>query len=112
MLETVFNSKAVELLMLHLYHYGEVYAYGLARDTGMALSGVQKQLARLEAAGLLVSREVGKTRVYTFNPKSPYVKPLKGILQIAYETLPLVTREKMFAVRRRPRRAGKPVLKS
>ena len=112
MLASIFNGKVAETTMLYLYHYGEVYASGLARDAGLSLSSVQTQLAKFENAGLLVSREVGKVRIYTFNPKSPYVKPLRALLQVAYETLPLATRQKMFSTRRRPRRRGKPVLKS
>ncbi|MDR1144968.1 MAG: winged helix-turn-helix domain-containing protein [Verrucomicrobiales bacterium] len=112
MLSVIFNGKVAEKVMLHLYHYGEIHASGIARDAALTVSSVQAQLAKFENAGLLVSRLVGKVRIYSFNPKSPYARPLKELLRVAYETLPLTVRQKMFAARRRPRRAGKPVLPS
>lgn len=45
--------------MLDLFHYGEVYATGMAKDLGVALSPVQRQLEKFEAAGLLISKMVG-----------------------------------------------------
>jgi hypothetical protein len=60
-------------------------------------------------AGVLISKEAGRSRVYSFNPKSPIVKPVKELVEIAYESIPLVERQKIFATRRRPRRKGKPV---
>lgn len=110
MLATILGSKVAERLMLSLYHYGEIHASGLANDSGYALSAVQSQLKRFEDQGLLVSRMVGKTRLYTFNPKSPFMKPFQDLLQVAYETLSLNEKEKLFKTRRRPRRPGKPVI--
>jgi hypothetical protein len=109
-LETLFGNRTTERILLHLFHYGEIHARGIARDYGAALTPFLRQLNRLEAAGVLASREVGRTRIYQFNPKSPYVTPLKKLVEIAYESIPLQEREKIFHVRRRPRRKGKPVL--
>jgi DNA-binding transcriptional ArsR family regulator len=94
MLVTIFNSELAETIMLQLYQHEEIYASGLARDAGLTLSAVQKQLARFEKAGLLVSRQIGKTRLYAFNLQNPYVSPLMAMLKIAYETLPLAKRER------------------
>ncbi|WP_434685931.1 hypothetical protein [Pseudanabaena minima] len=44
------------------------------------MSTVQKQLQKFEDSGLLVSRSVGKTRLYTWNPRSPFVEQLKLLL--------------------------------
>jgi len=98
--------------MLYLFHYGEAYPNGLARDQGIALSQVQKQLDKFEVAGLLVSKRLGTTRIYEFNPKLGVVKKIKELLEIFYEAIPLDERERMFSTRRRPRRRGKPVLKA
>ena len=109
-LETLFGNRTTERILLHLLHYGEIYARGIARDYDSVISPFLRQLGRLEDAGILVSREVGRTRLYQFNPKSAYVKPLKELVEIAYENIPLSEREKIFHARRRPRRKGKPVL--
>lgn len=106
----LFGGKVVSAVLLQLYHYSEGYAAGMASDTGYALSAIQRQLQRLENAGILVSRAAGKTRLYSINPKSAYAIPLKNVLKVAYETLSLAERELTFPTRRRPRRPGKPVL--
>lgn len=110
MLEGIFGNRTAERVLLHVFHYGEIHASAIAKDYGVALNPVKGQLDRFERAGILVSKEMGRTRVYSFNPKSVLVKPVKELLGIVYEAIPLREREKIFGVRRRPRRKGKPVL--
>ena len=108
-LEALFGNRTAAKLMLYLFHYGEAYATGMARDLGSALSPVQRQLDKFEAAGLLISKMVGNTRVYSFNPRQPATKKLKELIQVFYEAMSLQERERLFSRRRRPRRRGKPV---
>lgn len=110
MLEGIFGNKTAERVLLHIFHYGEIHASAIANDYKMALNPIKQQLIRFENAGVLVSKEVGRSRTYRFNPKSPWVAPLKDLLKIGYEAIPLSERERLFGVRRRPRRQGKPVL--
>lgn len=110
MLEGIFGNKTAEKALLHVYHYSEIHASAIAHDYGLALDPIKKQLERFEAAGVLSAKQVGRSRVYTFNPKSPYLGPIKELLKIVYESIPLREREQIFGVRRRPRRKGKPVL--
>jgi predicted transcriptional regulator len=109
MLEGVFGNKTAEKVLLHIFHYGESHASGIAQDFEMSLNPVIQQLNRFESAGILVSKEAGRSRIYSFNPKSVLSKPLKELIEIAYESIPLSERQKIFATRRRPRRKGKPV---
>lgn len=109
MLEGIFGNKSTEKVLLHIFHYGESHA-AIATDFKTAATPIIQQLNRLEAAGILVSKLVGRSRVYTFNLKSPFVKPIKEIIAIAYESIPLKERQLIFETRRRPRRKGKPVL--
>ena len=109
-LEALFGNRTAAKLMLYLFHYGEAYATGAARDLGIALSPVQRQLDKFELAGLLVSKMVGNTRVYSFNPSQPATRKLKELIQVFYEAMSSEERERLFATRRRPRRRGKPVL--
>ena len=108
-LEALFGNRSAALLMLYLLHHGEAYPSGAARDLGLSLSPVQRQLEKFEAAGFLVSKLLGSTRIYTFNPKFPATSKLLALVQVFYEGLPLKERERMFGQRRRPRRRGKPV---
>jgi DNA-binding transcriptional ArsR family regulator len=111
MLEKILGSETAMKIMLHLFHYSEIYPTAVAKDYQISLSAVQKQFARFEEAGILVSKLVGKTRVYLFNKKSPTVKPFMALVKVYYDGLSLDDKEKIFAARRRPRRPGKPVLK-
>ena len=109
MLEGIFGNRTAEKALLHLFHYGEIHPSAVARDHRVAVDPIRRQLERFERSGVLVARSVGRARVYAFNPKSPYVRPLREILRIAYESIPLADRERIFP-RRRPRAKGKPVL--
>ena len=106
------GSKTAELCLLHLFHYGESYGRAIVDDFAgrVTLLNVQRQLEKLELAGLLVSKTAGRTRIYTWNPKSPYVKPLKEMVRIQYESLSSEDRQNLFSKRRRPRRKDKPVI--
>lgn len=110
-LETLLGSRTAEKVLLYLVHHGEAYPNGAARDLGISLGAVQRQLDRLEGAGFLISRLLGRTRVYTFNPKHPGTAALRKLLEFYYEAIPLSEREAMFRTRRRPRRRGKPVIR-
>ena len=111
MLDQIFGSETAMKIMLHLYHYQEIYPTAVARDYQIALSAVQKQFQRFEDANILVSKLVGKTRVYFFNMKNPATKPFIELIKVYYDGLSLEDKEKIFKERRRPRRPGKPVIK-
>jgi len=69
---------------------------------------VQKQLRKFEQVGILVSRMVGTSRIYTWNPRDPALEGLKELLrQTLDEGIPEKTLEKYFRQRQRPRRQGK-----
>ncbi len=97
--------------MLYLFHYQEAYARGAGRDLGIAVSAVQRQLDKFENAGLLVSRMVGNTRLYSFDPRHPATAKLKDLIRVFYEAMTTKERERLFPARRRPRRRGKPVIR-
>jgi DNA-binding transcriptional ArsR family regulator len=111
MLDKILGSDTAMKIMLHLCHYGEIYPSAVANDYQISLSAVQKQFERFEDAGVLVSKLVGKTRVYLFNKKSPVTKPFIDLVKVYYDSLSLPDKEKIFASRRRPRRPGKPIIK-
>jgi hypothetical protein len=109
MLEGIFGNKTAEKVLLHIFHYGESHASGIAKDFNAALNPIIQQLDRFEESGVLVSKEVGRSRIYSFNAKSPLANPVRKLIEIAYEGIPLLERQKIFETRRRPRRKGKPI---
>ena len=110
MLDKLFGTQTAGFVLLHLHHYGEVYARGLARDLDISLSAIQKQLQKFEDAGVVVSKLMGRTRIYTFNKKLPLTKPLIELIDVVYSSMNLSDKEQLFKTRQRPRRPGKPVI--
>ena len=86
MLEGLLGNKSAEKVMLALYANKELHASAIAQMYDTALDPIKKQLERFEDAGFLVSRVVGRSRLYSFNEKSPIIEPLKELLAIAYKT--------------------------
>jgi hypothetical protein len=107
MLEAAFGSLAAERVLLFLHRYERAYGRQMAVAFDMPVSEVQKQLRKLELGGLLVSQTVGRTRVYTWNPRSVFVASLRSLLQVVLENLPPEQRRPYRDARRRPRRSGK-----
>lgn len=109
MLESLFGSNAREKVLLFLYGRQEGYAREIARFFETGLASVQKQLERLEAGGVIYSRPAGRTLLYALNPRFPFLKELRTLLEKALSFYPPDFRERLVMVRKRPRRRGKPL---
>jgi DNA-binding transcriptional ArsR family regulator len=107
MLEAIFGSSAAERVLIYLQNYEQGYGREIAATLDMAQSQVRKQLEKFESGGILVSRLVGQTRLYQWNPRNPLVPPLRGLLSKAIDSLPREDRERYLRRRTRPRRGGK-----
>jgi hypothetical protein len=107
MLAPLLNSENKERVLIFLFARQEGYATEIARFFGTDLYGIQNQLDKLEAGGILVSKSVGRTRVYTFNPRYAFIDELKGLLERALSFYPQELRYELLMNRRRPKmRAG------
>jgi hypothetical protein len=108
MLEPLLGSTNAERVLIFILARGEGYAREMALFFETDLYGIQKQLEKLEMGGVMVSRRVGRTRLYTFNPRYPFLTELKGLLNKALVFYPDAERSALTMNRRRPRRKGKP----
>lgn len=108
MLDALLGNKTAERVLLYLANYGQGYARQIATTHGSPVSVVLKQLARLEEGGILVSRLLGRTRLYELNPRWYFHRELKALLAKAIAALPPEEVKKHYRARQRPRRAGKP----
>lgn len=108
-LDGIFGNGTASKVLLHVFHYNEIHSSAIARDYNVAVTPIRLQLERFEKAGILVAKQIGRSRVFSFNPKSPFVKPIKEILSIFYNSLSIEEKETLFSTRRRPREKGKPV---
>jgi len=106
-LEALFGSRSAAQTLLFLQNYGEGHARRIAETFGVSHMAIQRQLRRLEAEGVLVSRMVGRARIFTWNPSSATVKNLRCFLEAELERLPDEVSQQYFRQRQRPRRTGK-----
>lgn len=111
MLESLFGSPIIEKILFFLVVNKKCYPSQLKEVFQNPLYSFQKALARLEKGGVVVSHREGKTLIYQFNPRYPFLAELEIFLQKAYGFFPEEIREKYYEpiVRKRPRRQGKPL---
>lgn len=109
MLVPLLGSKGSEKVLIFIAVRDEGYAREISQFFDMDLSTIQNQLDKFELGGILASATKGRTRLYTFNPRYPFLKELKQLLDKALSFYPEDEREKLLMERRRPRRRGKPL---
>jgi len=73
------------------------------------VNGIQQQLERLENGSVVFSSLIGRTRIYQFNPRYPFLKELKSLIQKAMQFLSEEEIQKYYRKRTRPRKKGKPL---
>ena len=106
MLKPLFGSQNREYVLIFLHARGEGYATEMARFFQTDLYGIQNQLDRLETGGILVSQKVGRTRIYTFNPRYAFLRELKMLSEKTLSFYPERLQNDLLINRRRP---GRPI---
>ena len=62
----------------------------LARLLGTSASTIVREVDRLEAAGITLSERVGRTRLIWVDNTSPYARPLRELIEVAFGPQPLI----------------------
>jgi len=109
MLEPLLASTNCERVLVFISARGEGYLREMADFFQSAPAPLLKQLEKLENGGVLFSRLAGRTRLYGFNPRYPFLPELKALLDKALSFYPEDIRAELLENRRRPRRKGKPL---
>ncbi len=109
MLEPIVRSKSSEQVYMFLSARESGYATEIANFFNADLYAIQKQLERLDVSEVLVSKKVGRTRVYQFNPRYPFLDELKGLLEKVLSYYPEDIKDGLLMNRRRPRKKDKPL---
>lgn len=109
MLEYLFNSVSKEKVLLYLVARENGYAREIAKYFNLELSPIQNQLNKLEMGGILISKPVGKTKVFSFNLQNPFYNEIYNLIKKALDFLPENERNDLLIYRKRPRRSGKPL---
>jgi hypothetical protein len=88
----LFRSPVQERLLAELFVFTQepISLSELARRAGTSRGGAHKEVERLEAAGLIVSRTSGRTRLIEANQSSPLYPDLRGLLTKALGPEPLL----------------------
>ena len=103
-----FGSFARTRVLLALQLLVDSYPRELARFLDLNLSSVQKALRSLEKDGLVAGRSVGRTRIFRLSPRAYARRELGRYLERLLEPEDGL-RVRAAGLRRRPRRAGKPL---
>lgn len=109
MLESLFGAINKERVLFFIYARSQGHAREMARFYACGLTPLQRQLEILERGGILVSSLVGRTRLYTFNPRYPLLSEVTALIEKALTFYPEDERTRLQLERLRPRRAGKPL---
>lgn len=104
----LFGGKTRSDTLLVISMLGETHASEIARVLAVSLSQTQRAIASLERAGVVIGLREGVERRVRLEPRSPYYEELKALLnKMGMHDLPLQNR--LGELRRRPRRANKPL---
>ena len=109
MLSPLLGTENSERVLIFLLTRNEGYAREIAQLFETNLYAIQRQLDKFEAGGVLVSRTAGRTRLYQFNPRYPFLNELRQLLEKALSFYPEDMQEKLIMNRRRPRMRDKPL---
>jgi DNA-binding transcriptional ArsR family regulator len=111
MLEYLFSNKNVEKILMYLCLHGKANATQLSHSFNSSLDPIQKTLRKLEEGGLLVSFLEGRTRLFQWNPRYPFLKEIQAFARKVYTYLPAKMQEDCYqsVKRKRPRKTGKPL---
>lgn len=103
----MFGTGTTEKVLLHVLVQREACARALATAFDQPVSMMQKQLARLERGGVLVSVTRGRTRLFQLDPLHPFARELEALLRRALDFVPASDAAPYQPRRTRPRETGK-----
>ena len=109
MIEAIVGSEGAERVLLFLAAREHAYAREIAVAWDMDVTTAQNQLKRMERDGLPVSKTIGRTRVFQFNPRYAFKEEAQALLKKALQRLPPNLHDELILRRTRPRRTGKPL---
>ena len=108
---SIFGSPLRTRILVLTALLERTYPLQLAGLLKVSPTAVRTAVDRLERDRLVATRMWGKTRMITLDPTMPYGRELKDLLVKFGASLPEYD-EMVRSLRTRPRRRGKPLLKS
>ena len=87
MLESLFGNPFIEKVLFFLITMRGL-SFATKESFSISLYSFQLWLGRLEKSGIVISHHEGKTLIYQFNPRYPFLNELKAFLEKAYDSFP------------------------
>ncbi len=109
MFDILVGSRSAALIFYYMQVYETGYARKISKHFNISLTAVQKQMLKFEQAGVFVSFLEGRTRIFHWNPRYPFLKELRDLIKKAFDYLPENEVDQFFSLRTRPRRSFKPL---
>ncbi|MFK0573827.1 winged helix-turn-helix domain-containing protein [Endozoicomonas sp.] len=109
-LKGILRAESQEKILIFLMIRGSGYGKGIAEFFGLSQNSVQKQLARMEEDGVVVSHLIGRLREYQLNPRYLFLDPIKNLLKLALKVYPESVIQDLIMNRTKPRSTGKPTV--
>lgn len=109
-LRGLLRAESQEKILIYLLSRESGYGKGIADFFDISQNATQKQLARLEDDGVVVSKLIGKLREYRLNPRYPFREQLRELIKAALMAYPEEMKKNLTMERGRPRQAGKPTI--
>lgn len=98
-LKYILGNTTAEKCLMHVYHHNGAHTRQIARDHNIDADSVNKQLRRFEKAGVLRREKRGRTVVYFFNEKCPFIPEIISIIRKVYDKIPDRQRKRIFEPR-------------
>jgi len=95
-LSCLLGNDTAEKVLLHVYYHNGATGRQIARDHHIALDPVQKQLRRFEKGGVLRKELKGKSLIYYFDERCPYLEEILGMLRKLYDGTPDRLKKRIF----------------
>lgn len=109
MIESLLGTVNKEKILVFLQCREEGYAREIAAFYDIPLTPVINQLKILEAGNVIFSKLQGRTKLYRFNPRYPFLTELRNLLVKVVSFYPENIKKDLQYNRRRPRRSEKPL---
>lgn len=109
-MKSIFGSLSRERILTFIAAREQGYASEIVEFWDCPDRPIKRELNRLECDGVLISKSIGRTIVYSMNPRFFLRNELIALLLKIIDAYPPEWKEKLLYNRRRPRAKGKPVV--
>ncbi len=106
-LKGLLRAETQEMILIYLMLRESGYGKSISEFYDAPANPIHKQLAKLEADGVIVGQSVGKVRNFMLNPRYPFIDQLKSLLKAAVAAYPPDIVNALMVQRTRPRQPGK-----